>query len=739
MSTRLYPIGKPPNEIVYTPLKGQWAVVSAFEYADSPYQWTFRLQRSKEQNKATRNGVSLHTNQQGNFDMHVWRFMTYPLQAMTLTGTMQLCFMCQSAWDTVIGQTNDSIVHMKVHAYISIGQTAEVRQVILDNYVHPTRFDGPSSLNNIWQSFPTPQSVSGTIVDGDTIVVEMGIRVVSSPTPVPTYPPGYDTLAFIDYVSPNIDYPDAVAGAWAQANSWIEFSADLVEKPLPPPPPNCTYDTAIVIPPDLPYTSPYLDTTQSTDVDRRVWYKWIAPKDGLVILSAHGSNYQLYMQIWNHYPPTGSQYSTQTASSQWAGSRSLALYTFNVTTGTTYWFEIISQTHSNYNVKGCGGMLRLNFFYREPLQVDDLYLAPNTIFVIRDGKYVNMSSWAASYAATGLAIDYTKRPIKTIQGAIHADERLILGLFGYELGEMTELNAMKLELDYLYDWYSEKTAQLYCTKEGLVYSGFMGNGFLYVAGAGSLPALLSDKSYYANEPDPYGVSHFQAMDSIQGDFQLPGPNGETEWVSQKWVLPEEYTESYFFDFDEDKKIVYYTSGGLDVPVNSATKIKRFNVATNTAMPDFATLTPLGNRIKGLRGLKLLVGGGLLVCNGNVVQRLDSTGAIIQTYTPSIPMESNMLHCLEINHAHTKFWVLDYLTTKLYCFDIASGAELWNFQVYGNAASMQLVAYDPEPIILTDISGIYFINPNKTTKHDSYYNDIERKIPDPTIRTSLLGE
>jgi len=41
--------------------------------------------------------------------------------------------------------------------------------------------------------------------------------------------------------------------------------------------------------------------------------------------------------------------------------------------------------------------------------------------------------------------------------------------------------------------------------------------------------------------------------------------------------------------------------------------------------------------------------------------------------------------------------------------------------------------------LPDLSGIYFINPNKATKHDSYYNDNERKIPNPTIKTALLGE
>lgn len=41
--------------------------------------------------------------------------------------------------------------------------------------------------------------------------------------------------------------------------------------------------------------------------------------------------------------------------------------------------------------------------------------------------------------------------------------------------------------------------------------------------------------------------------------------------------------------------------------------------------------------------------------------------------------------------------------------------------------------------LPDMSGIYYLNPRKSVNHDSHYNSIELKIPDPTIRTALLGE
>jgi hypothetical protein len=41
------------------------------------------------------------------------------------------------------------------------------------------------------------------------------------------------------------------------------------------------------------------------------------------------------------------------------------------------------------------------------------------------------------------------------------------------------------------------------------------------------------------------------------------------------------------------------------------------------------------------------------------------------------------------------------------------------------------------MIPPEISGIYFLNPDN--KHDIYNNNVENRIPTPTIRTALLGE
>jgi len=51
-------------------------------------------------------------------------------------------------------------------------------------------------------------------------------------------------------------------------------------------------------------------------------------------------------------------------------------------------------------------------------------------------------------------------------------------------------------------------------------------------------------------------------------------------------------------------------------------------------------------------------------------------------------------------------------------------------------AQNIVELIPGPI---DISGIYYIHPDKTLRHDSYYENEEKRIPNPTIRTALIGE
>ena len=67
-------------------------------------------------------------------------------------------------------------------------------------------------------------------------------------------------------------------------------------------------------------------------------------------------------------------------------------------------------------------------------------------------------------------------------------------------------------------------------------------------------------------------------------------------------------------------------------------------------------------------------------------------------------------------------------------DVATaGIQTFYFGFYGP------VAFTEPQGIYQDVSGLYYVNPAKATWHDSYYGSYERKIPDPTIRTALIGE
>ena len=62
---------------------------------------------------------------------------------------------------------------------------------------------------------------------------------------------------------------------------------------------------------------------------------------------------------------------------------------------------------------------------------------------------------------------------------------------------------------------------------------------------------------------------------------------------------------------------------------------------------------------------------------------------------------------------------------------------WQFD--GDITSVSLI--DTNKVILgadVNFGGVYYVNRVKTLRHDSYNNAVEKKIPDPTIRTVMLG-
>jgi sugar lactone lactonase YvrE len=116
----------------------------------------------------------------------------------------------------------------------------------------------------------------------------------------------------------------------------------------------------------------------------------------------------------------------------------------------------------------------------------------------------------------------------------------------------------------------------------------------------------------------------------------------------------------WLDLAADQKTIFYTQEGR--------QILRYDVSTDTQLSDFAALPGAGEAF----ALRLLSDGGLLVADGDNVKRLDSTGAVVQTY--DVAGEDNWF-ALNLDPDGKSFWSGDFGTANFYKFDIATGNQL----------------------------------------------------------------
>lgn len=703
MATRYYPVTLVPNVEFHGVNLGTWAGESWFSRTYAPVQWTWRLAQAK--NTGTQGTQNLATNQQGNFDVLLARWVTPPLQAQALSGTIQFCFGVQAVWDDPsLGNTNDSIVRYKLHVYLANGQTAQLRTTLVNNHIDSVDF--PGTAGQVWRSLAVAQSLAAaSALDGDVIVIEIGTRIVSSPTPAPQYFPTDTGMTRITWrsIGASSTNADAVAGDTATNRApWFEFSMNLAEQAASAPPANDACVDAIVIA-SLPYSSGGIDTTGSLGTDREVWWTWTAPTDGKVFFDTRGGNYFTEIAIlfdnggglgcgslqgvnFPNFPVINTQV---------ASHRSQSSLMVDVLAGTQYWIRVRNFT-SAFNAPNSGGLCVLNGRYvdRSP-QPDDLYLVAGDVCALRDGVIINFNAAFSNSAPTGITIDYTQRSMDDLNGGTHAGERILLGLHNFELVEILDLPTLSYgdnqsEIDFIGDpWFvtpeNQHPAQLHCTRDGTLYVGWFGNGYLYILGGGTLPAVLNTVSNNAD------FSALKSIDATHGDNQPGAPFSDTlQFPAIEVCAP------WAITIDESNNILYYTSGGFYVPVGGQ-QIKRFNLTSNTQMPDFATVALQGTNNPGLKGLRVLADGQVLVCNGTVIERYSSGGVLVMTYTPSIPEDAQSLCDVCVTSNGAAFWAVDEVTTRIYKFDIATGAELFTTQPYLRPGTLvQMALYAPNP-------------------------------------------
>jgi hypothetical protein len=118
------------------------------------------------------------------------------------------------------------------------------------------------------------------------------------------------------------------------------------------------------------------------------------------------------------------------------------------------------------------------------------------------------------------------------------------------------------------------------------------------------------------------------------------------------------------DLGTDGCTMFYASRTQDV--------LRFNVCTNTQLPNFNTQPLPGFAAYHVRALP---DGGVLVADTQVIVRLDASGNQIQLY--SAPGEQNYWGGVDITGDGT-FWASNAATDNIYKFDLQSGAILASF-------------------------------------------------------------
>ncbi len=690
--------------------------------------WVFRLERSK----AGSGALSAHTdasNQQANWDMLWGRWMSPPMEAQPVSGTVDLLWFVEQHWeDDTTGVTDSSDCRTRLHIYITKGQTAEVRSILLNRYVDATKF--PFATGAIRALAAAQALVAGEMEDGDCIMVELGVRVVSSPTPAPKWPP--DEWTNIDVVlggttntsnptsHSGVPYADAVVGVSGGSQApYLQFSHRFQKQSdadaLPAAPTNLTAATAALIS-TLPHEGVHQDTTRAPSNNREVWDKWVADEDRIMLAGVMGSNHNAEIDVFTGDDPlalTSGSYVTPILQSLifMAPSRGLHVYWFTAVKGETYWIRRRSMPSTFANAASSGGADRLILSSRRAPAIDDIYAAGQHLGVYDQcGHAVNMTSALSSSAPTAALIDYSKVSMDDLNGGTHELERLYLALHGVPLVEVLDLATLNIgqsEIDFIGDVWNgfgagdpptiEKPSALAFDDDGNIVVGSFGNGYLFISGGLPLPAFLMAES------NPATRAAVRRVDKTHADLQAGAP-----WPFAESFQPAvEITSVHSFALSEDGDTLYYTSGGWYFPKAQragvtqdlrAEVVKRFSLSTNKQLDDFATVPLVVSANAGLRGLCIVPDDhGILVCNGNEVNWLDRTGDPVRRYLPPGGVDLS-LTSVQLTHDARHLWAWDDSEATLIMWDLLTGAfcrrvETWQAQGLGT----QLALYQPNGI------------------------------------------
>lgn len=655
MATRLYITSRVTGTHLYGPPLGDWAAGDSDRDNRGQNGFVLLLAQDKTSGGVSKTSplntfTSVHP--VNNQKLITYRWVTDPLGAdVTVSGTLQFTLRV-SVPDISLGE----VVQGHVYAYVSTGDTLAQRAVLVNNVTDSTTW----TTGNVWRTM-TFACTSADALAGDRIVVEFGAECSPGTQVSNTFSALYGTTN-----TSNVALADAVDTSGSAGAAWAEFSTDLTFAAAPSAPANDACADAVVIG-SVPYTSPSIDTTQSADSHRGVWYTWTADRTGRMFATTWHSNYATVLRVYTGTCGSLSFVIGSLASqSTWQGT-SQTVSTWDAEEGTTYYINVqsfdltLASTGLNPSTiaPDSGGACVLQVFPYAAPAYGDLFVDCQHIVCYRDGVPINVTPNWYGQTPTGNWIDYTERSLDDLNGGTNASKRLYVALFGdtplVEIIDLETLNVSDSEIDFIFDplnpaTHSENLASLAIDVNGNLVAGYFGDNYSVLGGLSTPSACAMTR-----------------INATHADNQTGAP-----WpAADRFTVAQENEGSDYLDLTLDGSTAYYTSAGRN--------ILRYNLNTSTQLATFGQIPAQTNVRPGARNLKLFPpqdgSTGLLVAAGNIVYRLDSSGAVTQTYAPSQTTLAQDLDKVDFNPDASEFWVSDQYSAYLFKFDALTGQQL----------------------------------------------------------------
>jgi hypothetical protein len=502
--------------------------------------------------------------------------------------------------------------------------------------------------------------------------------------------------------------PDTSAGDTTLGRTgYLDFSHAFVEQaPATPAATNTTFATATAIG-VMPFETSATSTVGNGQASVPLWWSWVASFTGEATVHSFGTNYATDVGVLSGANTSAGIDFVQTSSGRNSGSAlSLSAVTFNATDGVTYYFRV-RQATATFNAPSSGGSCVVGVFQTRTLADGDVFVPVAGLGIVRYRETQLVDLRVYTSLVSGIVIDYSNRPMDSLNGGVHTQPRVYVGVYPrgpVEIFDAQTLNKGENEIDYILDpfpttsstdWEDggyQSQGQLGLDDNGLLYVGWWGNGYTRVAATTTPPGLSGSYLIAAATTNSANVG---VIDAVNGDNQPGAP-----FVADRYAVAVPTAGAGYVAPSADGTTLAYTSGGQYLDVG-AQVVKKFNIAGNVQASDIATLVASSTPNPGVKGLTALPAGGWLVTNGSEVVRLNAAGAVIMTYTPSVAEWSESLVDARLTSDGASLWVLDEPSQALFLFDLATGTESVAFRTFlgtGNVSQLAIwFGESPAPV------------------------------------------